>query len=283
MAIMPIRRDLKFKLPADKISTWQNEAGPQLGQFMNTLSILFPVGERFFMDSVRNYRDQITDPELKKAVTAFIGQEAMHGREHQEYNEALFAEVPFAAKVESAVGSLLKFIQDKTPSAFQLSGTIALEHFTAIMADGLLKDPRLLEHADAHYANIWNWHALEETEHKAVAFDVWKAVMKPGVGEYSLRVSGLVIATVILWSVVIPSFLRVVQQQGQLTNLKGWRQYFHYSFGRVGFVRKLVGPWADYLRPSFHPWDHDNKHFLENIEKFVAQVERASKPMAKAA
>ena len=271
--MLPIRRDLKFKLPAEKINDWHGD-GKHISAFLNSLSMLFPVGERFFMDAVRNYRDQITDPDLKKEITAFIGQEAMHGREHQEYNDALFANSPSAAKMERFVAALLKGLQDYTPHSMQLSATIALEHYTAIMAHGLLNDPRLLANADERFQKIWNWHALEETEHKAVAFDVYKTVMgKRNPLRYTERAVGLILATVILWPIVGVTYLNILREQEVLTDGKGWRQFFRFTFGEIGFFRRLIGQYFDYFKPGFHPWDHDNKHFLEQIEALVDDVE----------
>ncbi len=96
--LVPTRRSIRFNVDPKRISDWHTPGGPVLTAFLNTFSTILPVGERFFIDSVRAYRDQITDPELKKAVTAFIGQEAMHGREHEEYNDALFAGASVAPK-----------------------------------------------------------------------------------------------------------------------------------------------------------------------------------------
>lgn len=271
-AVLPTRRDLKFRLPAAKIADW-NQGSVHLSQFMNTLSIVFPVGERFFIESVRHYRDRITDPELKKAVTAFIGQEAMHGREHEEYNEALFARVPVAAQFERRIARLLGFVQRRTPKSAQLSATIALEHFTAIMADGLLNEPRILEQADPRFAALWRWHALEETEHKSVAFDVWETVMGRGPRAYVERAGGLLLATAIFWALIFPAYLSILRAEGKLTDLRGWRLWLSHGFGEIGFLRKRAGPWADYFRPDFHPWDHDNRHFLKEIDGFATQVE----------
>lgn len=187
--VLPTRRDIRFDLPAEHIADW-NKGSVHLSHFMNTMSIFFPVGERFFIDAVRQYRDQVTDPELQKAVTEFIGQEAMHGREHEHYNALLYARVPEAAQVERFVGALLEQIK-KMPPHVRLSLTIALEHFTAIMADGVLKDPRVLEGAESRFARLWRWHALEETEHKSVAFDVWDTVMGRGIGAYLERSAGI--------------------------------------------------------------------------------------------
>lgn len=281
--MLPTRRDIHFGLPAEKIATW-NKGNPHLSHFMNTLSIFFPVGERFFIQSVRNYRDRITDPELQKAVTAFIGQEAMHGREHEDYNEALFAAVPPARGIERFVARFLAFLQRRLPKSEQLSATIALEHFTAIMADALLKEPRILENADPAFADLWNWHALEETEHKAVAYDVWVAVRGKGPGAYLQRIAGMIIASMIFWAIAIPSYLRVLRHERKLTDLRGWRLLFRFTLGRVGFLRKLVLPWADYFRPSFHPWDHDNRELLQrvvDIERRYAAVHSTSAGLLK--
>ncbi|MGH8493997.1 MAG: metal-dependent hydrolase [Moraxellaceae bacterium] len=273
-AILPIRRDVRFKLPAERISDWHSSAGPVFTAFLNTFSIVLPVGERFFIDSVRAYRDQITDPELKKAVTAFIGQEAMHGREHEDYNSALFARVPIAPKFERFVFKLLSGLTKHMPRPIGLSGTIALEHFTALLADGVLREPRVTEGAEPHYAALWRWHALEETEHKAVAFDVWEAVMGRGLASYSLRCFGLVLATVVFWGLVIPVFLEVLREEGKLTDLKGWQKFFRYTMGDIGLLRIQLLDYADYFRPGFHPWDHDNREFLLQIDAFLEEQQK---------
>ncbi|MES0872574.1 metal-dependent hydrolase [Sinimarinibacterium thermocellulolyticum] len=272
--VLPTRRDIRFDLPAEHIADW-NKGSVHLSQFMNTLSIFFPVGERFFIDAVRQYRDQITDPELQKAVTAFIGQEAMHGREHEEYNALLFARVPEAAQVERFVFALLENVK-KLPPRMRLSATIALEHFTAIMADGLLGDERLLDGAEPHFARLWRWHALEETEHKAVAFDVWDTVMGRGTAAYLERSAGMVLATVIFWSIMIPAYLAVIRREGKLTDLKGWRYFFQQSFTKVPFFPGLLRPYLDYFRRDFHPWDHDNRHFLEQIDGTLGELRAAA-------
>jgi predicted metal-dependent hydrolase len=271
--ILPTRRNLQFKLRPDRALHWHQD-GLNVSQFLNTLSLFFPVGERFFIDSVRAFRDQVEDPELQEAVKAFIGQEAMHGREHEEYNEAIAAQgVPIEAQ-EKFVDELLKFIQRTTPKSFQLSATIALEHLTAILADGLLNLPEIMDGADEDYKALWNWHALEETEHKAVAFDVYRTVMgsDSNPGSYALRSFALVLATGIFFSIFIPYYLHNVRTQGGLFDLKGWRGVWRHTWGRKGIFRFMMPNWFDWFRPGFHPWDHDNQHFLEQIDTLVTDV-----------
>ena len=268
-SVMPVRRDAQFELPADRAHDWVGDGGVQFTQLMNTMSLVIPVGERFFIDAVRHYRDQITDPDLKKAATAFIGQEAMHGREHDEYNARLIARLPSAAVFEKRVKALLDWFASSTPPSMRLSTTIALEHLTAIMADGLLQDPRVSEKAEKGYSALWRWHALEETEHKGVAYDVWEATQGRDAAAYANRAFGLIAATAIFWSMVIPHFLNFVRQEGKLTDAKGWKSFYRMAFGEVGFLRKMARPWLDYFRPSFHPWDDDNSHFLAEVDSFT--------------
>ena len=282
-SVMPTRRDLQFPLPVERVHDWAGNGGVQFTHLMNTMSLVIPVGERFFIDAVRHYRDQLQDPELKKAATAFIGQEAMHGREHDDYNAKMFERLPSAAVFEKRVKKLLDVFQNHTPPAMRLSGTIALEHLTAIMADGLLKEPRVTENAEAGYIALWKWHALEETEHKGVAYDVWEATQGRGVQAYVVRAFGLVLATAIFWGMVIPHYLNFVRQEGKLTDVQGWKSFWDMAFGKVGFLRKMARPWFSYFRPDFHPWDEDNSHYLQGIEQFSAPYARRQAPLQAAA
>ena len=275
ISILPIRRNLKFNLNPAKALTWHQD-GLNVSLFLNTMSLFFPVGERFFIDSVRKYRDQITDPELQKAVTAFIGQEAMHGREHDEYNDYVAqAGIPLHAQ-EALVEKLLKAAQQYTPDAFQLAATVALEHLTAILGGGLLDLPEIMEGSDEGYKAIWNWHALEETEHKAVAFDVYTTVIgdDSNLGAYALRTSTLVAATGIFFALMIPFYLHNVRIQGGLFDLKGWRAVAKHTWGKKGIFRNITLPWFDWFKPGFHPWDHDNREQLENFEKLLGDILR---------
>lgn len=281
-SVQPTRRDLNFDLPADRVQDWVGDGSVHFTHLMNTMSLVIPVGERFFIDAVRHYRDQLQDPELKKAATAFIGQEAMHGREHDEYNALMAKRLPSAAQFEKRVKALLDFNQRYGPTSFRLSATIALEHLTAIMADRYLKSDDMTRNAEPGFHALWRWHALEETEHKGVAFDVWEATQGKGPVAYANRSFGLIAATVIFWSMVLPHYLNFIREEGKLADLQGWRRLYRMAIGEVGFLRKMVRPWFSYFRPDFHPWDDDNSHFLEGIEEY-ARTFAAKRPITTAA
>lgn len=269
--MQPTRRDLRFKLNPESVINWHAD-GPQVAHFFNALSIFFPVGERFFIHSVRHYRDRVTDPELQKAITAFIGQEAMHGREHEEYNELMEKAGLPIKKMEGRVHRLLEWGKRSLPPITQLSATIALEHFTAIMADRLLRKPEMIGGADPRMAALWRWHALEETEHKAVAFDVYRAVRKPSFKTYFTRSSGLLVATVVFLAYTHAYQRELVNADKTMGRWDGMSGYLSFLFGKGGFVPDMVAPWFDYLKPGFHPWDHDNRYFLAEIDELIAEA-----------
>ncbi len=273
--ITPVLRNLEFKLPAHRIADWHGK-GVHVSHFFNAMSLFFPDGERFFIDSVRHYRKQITDPALKEQVRGFIGQEAMHGREHEEYNQALASRGVPVARYLSIILGLLNFLRRFTPKRAQLATTIALEHLTAIMANSVLRNPKVLEGSEEHFTAIWRWHALEETEHKAVAFDVFQQVIGRGPLAYLERCFALLMATSIFWIMVIPFHLAMVAREGKLFDLRGWFGAFNYLWISPGALRITVLEWLDYFKPGFHPWDHDNRQYLSGVDAVVAQVEAFS-------
>ncbi|MCG8392881.1 MAG: metal-dependent hydrolase [Pseudomonadales bacterium] len=270
--MMPTRRNLKFHVPDDNVLKWHSW-GPTVTQFFNTLSLFFPEGERFFINSVRKYRDQIEDPELQEAVRNFIGQEAMHGREHEDYNQKMVEAGLPVDKQEALVSRLLDFISKHLPNAMQLSATVALEHLTAILADVLLREPDLIEGSDEAYQQLWHWHALEETEHKAVAFDVFETVFGTGLKAWLLRSSGLVLATTTFFALFYPFYLINTWKVGHLFDLKGWWKSFKFQWLKPGGLRRVIIPWLDWFKPGFHPWDHDNREYLAEMDKLIGDVD----------
>lgn len=274
--VMPERRDLHFLPPKECINDW-HKLGPHMTQFMNALSLFFPAGERLFIDAVREYRDQIPDPDLKKAATAFIGQEAMHSREHIEYNQ-LMAEAGLPAeRLDAFVWSLLDFLKDYSPSFMPLSATIALEHFTALMGGFVLDHPEVMEGSQEDYQRMWQWHALEEVEHKAVCFDVWEKCVGRGPGAYAKRAFGMVAATAIFWPLVVAFYLQMTRAS-EACREDGWRGHFTVLktlFGKPGILRRQIPEWLAFFQYSFHPWQQNNSHHLQKLEQLAEEAEAA--------
>jgi predicted metal-dependent hydrolase len=146
------------------------------------------------------------------------------------------------------------------PAEGRLAVTIALEHFTAIMADALLTDDRVLQDADPRMAALWRWHAIEETEHKAVAYDVYRAVM-PGLRGYLMRCVIMFNTTILFWARTLMNYFHFTRRDG----IGFWRAA--WAFLRNGFIdpgplRRIQLPYLAYYLPGFHPWKHDNRELV---------------------
>ncbi|MFT6311224.1 MAG: putative metal-dependent hydrolase, partial [Porticoccus sp.] len=143
----------------------------------NGMSITFPAGEKFFIDSVRHFADDVTDPILKGHIKGFCGQEGFHRREHQRYNEALCEARGYDLNdLEGKLTKRLVWAQKNLSPMQNLAITVAIEHFTAVLAELLLRPESVMNKADPAMRDLWRWHAAEEMEHKSVAFDVYRAV-----------------------------------------------------------------------------------------------------------
>ncbi|WP_281784597.1 metal-dependent hydrolase [Sinimarinibacterium flocculans] len=271
--MIPIRRNLHFRLRPHDLGHWHAQ-GPYVTHFINAMSLFFPEGERYFIHSVRHYRDRIADPALQTAVTAFIGQEAMHGREHEDYNRLLAQAGLPAKELEAHAARFLDLLKARLPAAAQLSVTIAQEHFTAIMAQLVLTDPRLTAGADKRLAALWRWHALEEIEHKAVAFDVYRTVMGRGAAAYVLRSGSMLLTTVGFLGLVLFYQQQLLKADPQVRGAQGFGRFLDFLFRTPGLLPRLALPWLAYFRPGFHPWDHDNRHLLTQMSAVVTQAQR---------
>jgi len=231
-----------------------------LSHIAASLSAVFPDGEDYFVRSVRNFRDHITDPVLKRQVAGFIGQEAMHGREHRAFNNRLDELGYPTKKVERFTKWGLELREKVAPPKANLAATAALEHFTATLAELVLTNEQVRDHF-GHDAvrDLLLWHALEESEHKAVAFDVYRAVG----GTERMRVwtmkairTGFVIGMGIQTAIAI-MFDRETYKRGKLR--KSLRNLRHSPILNKELWRQL----KDYDRRDFHPDDRDTTELVE--------------------
>lgn len=233
----------------------------------NAVNMLFPAGERFFIRSVRHYEAQIADPALRAAIRAFYQQEGSHSHAHEVQLRALEAQGYDVRRILDRYERLAyDQIAPRFSPAMHLAVTVALEHYTAILAEGALRD-HMLELADPVMRQLLRWHACEEIEHKAVAFDVLKQVDP----RWSLRMAGMVVATLGLFGFWVMSFAMLAKEERRITGQKLVRPQM--TFER-SILRDVV--WKglrDYARRDFHPDDHDSLSLAR------AWLERAELPM----
>lgn len=268
-------RNLHFGFDKSLPEYWHG-GNPVISSYYDALSLTFPEGERFFIESVRNYAREIKDPALKRNVRAFTTQEAIHSREHDSYN-ALLAERGLPVhKFDKMIKSVVRFAQKHLPFRGQLAATCGYEHFTALFAEHALSDPRVMNGAHPFYRDLWYWHAMEEEEHKAVAFDVYKA-MNPGLRGYLVRCLAMVFVTLDFTSMSTFLPMWLLWHRGELFNLKAWGKSFWYHWVAPGVWRHVVMGIPGYFSPWFHPSKRRVKpQVLAYREHYLATQNRAA-------
>lgn len=247
-----------------------NRGEPFATHFMNALSSVFPPGEAFFVKSVLHYRDQIDDPELLARVRGFAGQEGQHSHQHDRHLDLLISQgYTGLIRRNRIVDWMMQWSLRRMPKA-SLAGTAALEHLTALLARRMLSEPeRWTREMDPQMAPLWLWHAFEEAEHKAVAFDVLARVA-PG---RALRNIQLAQNTIGLFAEILDRTVYMLWKDGQLFRRKVWADGLRFLFGREGFLRGHGADYWPWYRRDFHPDDVDDSGLIESCRPQVeAQI-----------
>jgi uncharacterized protein len=240
---------------------WWNGGDPVATSFYNSLSLTFPKGEAFFIESVRHFRDKVPGQQQAQ-IDAFIKQEAAHSREHGHLNsqveEAGYDVAPMHADLDSRLAEL-----KSQPPIFGLVSTVALEHFTAIIAHACLKNERHFKGAAPEAARLWKWHAIEEIEHKGVAYDTFLAATA-GLSTYKRSKFRSLVMLHISYTFLrgrvraMRQFLKQDGIEGPGTGLR----IFWYLWIYPGLLRQVFPSWLSFFRPRFHPWQHDDRDLV---------------------
>lgn len=276
MTDLPVRR-LLVDLQTPFARHW-NGGDAFRSAFFNALSMSFPNGEQFFIDSVRAGLQAL--PEAQRApfeaeVRGFIGQEATHRRLHSLYNEQL-AQQGLKNHWEPRSQRRMARLEGKDVR-LHLAVTAAAEHFTAILAEYLLGHDAPLAGADARMTLLWRWHAAEESEHRSTAFDLYRAL--GGNEEWRLRIFRVVSFNFVCDA--LRQTLNNLWHDGSWWRPSTWVSGWRFLFGRDGIVRAMRRPWSEYLRADFHPADHGGQAgtaWLRDNTASFTQVGHAPQP-----
>ena len=238
---------------------------PVMSHLLTALSSTFPIGEQFFVHSVRNVRDRVQDEQLQAQIAAFIGQEAMHSKAHSEFNQAWRREdynldhfQDWLARKDHHVKSL--------PPKIQLAITCAFEHFTALLGGYILRHPEVLSTLEEDAQKLWVWHAIEEIEHRAVAFDVYQHVY----GDDTVRRMMMRSVTTGFASLTLYSASRLFWQDRaqSFPKLKGNLLGLYLL---LKMFIQLAPEYFSYYQTHFHPATHDYSQIVNYWKQRLAE------------
>ncbi len=239
---------------------------PIASAWFAALSCSFPRGEAMFIEAVKAHRDGVPE-KLAAEIRDFIRQEVNHSREHVAFNRAIEEAGYDLSEITSRVYRLVDETLSAPPIA-QLAITCALEHFTAMFAHQFLKNPDALATAGMGDPDLWLWHAVEEIEHKAVAYDTWLHATRnwSAFKRWRIRSIIMVLVTFRFLKNRATDAAELLAQDG----IRGWRAKWgmlSYLVGKPGILRKILPTWLGYFRPGFHPWDHDDRYLIARFEE----------------
>jgi uncharacterized protein len=252
-------RRMKFGMTPEVPKYWAR-GSKFLTHWFNAMSVVFPEGEKFFIEAVRHFEPAIRDPKLREQVRGFVAQEGHHTFQHRVLNDVVAQQGVNMAEQERWIEAFLRRLRTRLTPEEQLAVTCALEHYTAIWGGELLERPECLAGFDPRMTPLWRWHAVEETEHKAVCFDVFQSA----VGSYYLRARGQLGATLLFIPILHLIQLRLMRDDPEPTRMRDVLAGLQWIWGKPGFFRHaLQRHWLEYFKPSFHPWQHDNRELID--------------------
>lgn len=261
-------RDFRIDRTAPSPRWWVG-GDPAGTAVMNALSLTFPDGERFFIRSVRRFERDAPDA-LRGPIRDFVVQEGAHTREHLAFNAHVEASGYDVSGPMALIDAHMARANGREPIA-QLSITVALEHFTAAFAHVLLAHPQVLAGSPAHLARLWRWHAIEEIEHKGVAYDLLMHVLA-GVSplrRWAIRRRTMFLVTLSFLSTVHKASLLLMRQDG-ITGLEARWKLFRWLWLKPGLYRLVLSDYLSFYRPGFHPWRKDDRGLIAEAEADLA-------------
>ena len=224
---------------------------PIMSHLLTALSSTFPIGEQFFVHSVRNVRDKVKDEKLQAQIAAFIGQEAMHSKAHAEFNDAWLSDEYNLDRFQAWLARKDQYVKNLHPK-IQLAITCAFEHFTALLGGYILRHPEVLSTLDDDVVKLWVWHAIEEIEHRAVAFDVYQAVY----GDDKIRRMIMRSVTTGFASLTLYSATKLFMQDRKKSLPKiGGNIFGLYLLAKM--LIQMLPEYLSYYQKGFHPTDID--------------------------
>ena len=277
-AVHPIvpRMKLQFQLDHPDIPTYWMGGDPFKSRFWDALSLIFPPGEKYFMNCVRDFKDRIDDPKLLQDIKDFNLQEAQHSMVHRQDNDRLRRQGVDVDKHTQFVEDLMnKHYRAKYSKEYNIAVTSALEHFTSIIAHTLFDKRDVMKDADPRVRAMYSWHAIEEVEHKGVAYDVMEDYAKVG---YWMRVAALFHATFMFPAIIFKIHRELLKHDGfnVFQRAKLFAGGLWWMFKPGGLLQPMAKAYWLYYKPGYHPWQETEQ---PGYEQWLAAFNASGDPV----
>ncbi|MBS0618776.1 MAG: metal-dependent hydrolase [Spirochaetes bacterium] len=241
-----------------------------LTHLLNTFTAIFPDAERYFVRWSKKALETVTDPKIKKDIQGFIGQETMHANQHEKLWDILRAQGYNLTPVLWVVKKVgFNWLENAISDKANYAAVAGFEHFTALFGEIYFESPELMATMHEEMRRLFEWHAAEEIEHKAVAYDQLLAIDD----SYALRTGVMNIAVVLLYLVAFGNTFYMMAQDRSLFNPREWLTIYDTFFGKYELARKTFVKFLEYYKPDFHPWNNENYYLAQpTLQQYEKQA-----------
>jgi hypothetical protein len=221
---------------------------------MGALSMSFPVGEDFFIESIKRSHASLSDDlkeKWKSEVNRFYREEENHSRAHVIHNEKNCAEFGFVNNWSVWASKRLAKMDNRDVRHYS-AAVAATEHLTTVLGAWLLINKHILENAPKETKNLWLWHANEELGHREIAIDMYRDLG----GSDKWRVKWM---RIIYTVTIIDCFRQTMHNvwcMGGFFKLSTWVNAYKLMFSKNGVMR-----WS---YPYFKAYGQENYHISQD-------------------
>lgn len=264
-------RDVRFKIPKCEKKYWFND-DPVKTLHANALTSGIPYGERYFVVCILSHMKKIKNKALKKDVVNFIKQELNHAKAHYRlYLKAVKPHYPKLRVRNCLYQKIFMVLALLVGHRIRLATVAAIEHYTAVSGEYFIQHEELTEGMDDTLNLIFQWHFIEEIEHKAVAYDILQETGQ----NYFIRMAGFILGTFFITSGFLTSFLHMVRYDKLYKNKQFYQDAFAFFIGKKGILRALFFPYLRYIKPYFHPNQCSHPPFVleQKIQELMKRQE----------
>lgn len=268
-----VRKNLDFRL--DEVPRFWFDNDPFKTRLFDALSLTFPDGERYFIQCVRLFQNQIEDPELANRVKDFIQQEAQHGISHDKMNKILINQEMPIEKYIRQVNQRFKHALKRYPNTFNIAITASCEHLTALMATTFFSEKSTMQGAHSFVRGLFAWHSIEEMEHRDVAYDVMVDVAKTS---NIVRYTALILVTIMMFGFTMQRTHGLLKQDGftRIERAKMFKEGLKWLLGQKGILTLKKQDYLDWFKPNFHPSQHP---IIRQYQTWVDMLEETGDPI----
>lgn len=243
-----------FALPDDLDPTW-NPQFPELTYAANSISLILPFAEPFFVRTSRAALEHLEGP-VRERTRAFASQELEHHQHHRRFNRMVTARHPRLRHVEQWMRTTYAWFSRRASLKWNLAvvaGSEVVAYGIARWAEKHLA--RMFDGAEPNIASMFVWHLAEEVEHKSAAFDAWDEIDG---SRWRFAAATLASLALIVWFTTVSSIIMMVDDR-RWYHPMSWFRFIRWSVS-LGF--ELLPTVAASLLPGHHPDDFTDPVFL---------------------